>query len=77
MRKKSIVTVWCYGEPEIMPRKVAIKKYTDCANYSEGSERERYLNILFMLNQGENTCYDNIDSLVDLNKIDLALIERA
>ena len=47
-----IVNITCYGKTEKMERSKAIKFYRECADYSEGSERERYVNILFGLMDG-------------------------
>lgn len=46
------VIITCYGKTEIMDRRKAMAFYRDCANNSEGSERERYVNILFGLMDG-------------------------
>ena len=46
------VKITCYGKTEEMERKDAIKLYRECADCSEGSERERYVNILFGLMDG-------------------------
>lgn len=46
------VRITCYGKTDVMERKDAMKFYRECANESEGSERERYVNILFGLMDG-------------------------
>lgn len=53
-----IVTIKCYGEEEKMTRRKAIDKYKFCASMSEGSEKERYCNILIQLLDGETYCTD-------------------
>ena len=52
------VKITCYGKTEITERSKAIKFYRDCADHSEGSERERYVNILFGLMDGLNEVSD-------------------
>lgn len=47
-----MVKITCYGETETMERKAAMKFYRECADCSDGSERERYVNILFGLMDG-------------------------
>lgn len=53
------VKITCYGNTEIMERNEAIKFYRECADHSEGSERERYVNILFGLMDGLNEVSDD------------------
>ncbi len=47
-----MVQITCYGRTESMERNKALKFYRDCADHSEGSERDRYVNILFGLMDG-------------------------
>lgn len=47
-----IVEITCYGKTEMMERNEAIRFYREGADCSEGSERERYVNILFGLMDG-------------------------
>ena len=46
------VKITCYGKTGTMERSEAMKFYRECADMSEGSERERYVNILFGLMDG-------------------------
>lgn len=54
------VKITCYGKTETMERNEAIKFYRECADWSEGSERERYVNILFGLMDGLNEVTDEL-----------------
>lgn len=56
---EDIVSITCYNKTEKMERSKAIEFYREAANYSEGSERERYVNILFGLMDGLNEVYDD------------------
>ena len=47
-----MVKITCYGKTETMERNEAMKFYRECADWSEGCERERYVNILFGLMDG-------------------------
>ena len=49
---KDMVKITCYGKTETMERSNAMKFYREAADWSEGSERERYVNILFGLMDG-------------------------
>lgn len=56
------IVVKCYGkEEEYSSRKEAIKFYKECADWSDGCERERYLNVLLDLYDGKNYCTDGED----------------
>lgn len=58
-RRKEAIKIICYGQEEIYTdRKKAIQFYRDCADHSEGAERERYVNILFDLMDGKSLCTD-------------------
>lgn len=59
-RKSDIVEVTCCGKTEKITREKAVEKYQECASWSEGSERERYLRILEQLNGGNMACTDGI-----------------
>lgn len=52
------VVVKCYGQEKEYKRKDAIKEFKICALMSEGSEKERYCNILIQLLDGETYCTD-------------------
>ena len=59
-KQKEIIKVICYGQEEIYTdRKKAMKFYRECADNSEGAERERYVNILFDLMDGKTLCTDS------------------
>ena len=46
-KSKKPVTVKCYGENTVYSnREEAIRHFNECQRHSEGSERERYTNIL-------------------------------
>ena len=53
------VSIECYGEVETMTREQALDKYRMCIDYSDGSEKERYVNIFLQLLDGYRICYDN------------------
>ena len=55
---KDIVTITCYGQTEKMERKKALKFYRECASFSEGSEHERYCNIILDLLDGKSVAHD-------------------
>lgn len=59
-KKTKPVTCICYGKAQTFPsRRAAQNFYWDCVENSEGSERERYLNILAKLHRGEDNCSDD------------------
>ena len=53
------VSIECYGEVETMTREQALDKYRMCIDYSDGCEKERYVNIFLQLLDGYRICYDN------------------
>lgn len=56
---KPVKTI-CYGQTrEWNDSEAAIKFFLDCFMNSEGSERERYYNILVKLRSGLNICTDD------------------
>ena len=58
MAKRKIVC-WCYGDRHLFnTKKEALAFFKDCARNSEGSERDRYMNIIFQLEEGKRNCYD-------------------
>lgn len=60
--KSTTVTTICYGKTETWKsRKEAIAFYTECFYCSEGSEHERYANILMDLQNGKTICRDGDD----------------
>lgn len=47
----------CYGKiHSFKTKKEAVKFWKECALYSEGSERERYISILMQLDEGRKEC---------------------
>ena len=53
------VTTVCYNQKTVWSsRKSALDFYRDCIRNSEGSERERYVNIYFKLESGEDYATD-------------------
>lgn len=55
---KDIVTIKCYSKEEKMERGDAIDFYKQCVMCSEGSEKNRYVNILMQLLDGNTYCSD-------------------
>ncbi len=62
MRKKrteTTVTVVCYGiTKQFRNQKQAEDFFWDCADESEGAERERYMSIISQLRKGKTYCSD-------------------
>ena len=63
--KEEHIEVYCYSsKPEIYTdRKKAIADFKDAQRNSEGSEQERYTNVLFDLEDGFNICWDQVTNL--------------
>lgn len=59
------IEIYCYlRTPRIFTsRRDAIRKYLDGIRSSEGSEQERYMNVLDNLKKGYSVCWDGIVSL--------------
>lgn len=55
-----MITVRCYYKEEKITRAEAIKKYTEGYECSEGSERERYMEILMDLMNEKDYCDDKV-----------------
>ena len=53
-----IVSITCYGRTERMTRRAGLEKYSEGASVCDGSEAERYSNIVMQLLDGETECYD-------------------
>ena len=54
-----MITTNCYGKSrEWANRESAMQFFMECIASSEGSERNRYVNIYLQLIQGCNECYD-------------------
>lgn len=59
MRLDKVVTI-CYRQKRIWSsRDDAIKFYTEGVMMSEGSEKDRYMNVLLKLQAGKNVCTDD------------------
>ena len=52
IKGRDIVTIICYNSERKMERAKAIKEFTESMDFCEGSERERYCNIVSGLNAG-------------------------
>ena len=58
INKKSVL-IMCYGRYEIWrDKKKALKFYREGASSCDGSEKERYTNIVLYLLDGERVAYD-------------------
>lgn len=55
-----MVTVRCYNEEEKLTKAEALKKYKEGFECSDGSERERYMEILSDLMDGKDYCDDKV-----------------
>ena len=56
---KKIIEIVCYNQIESWhTRKNALKFFRDCARNSEGAERERYINIVWDLEDKKTLCHD-------------------
>lgn len=58
MRDTVIVT--CYGQTKTWERKDALEFYLEGMAWSEGSERDRYVNIYYQLARGAKEASDEI-----------------
>ena len=58
---KDTVKINCYGKEKTMTREDALKFYQGCIRSSEGSERERYVNVVVGLEDGKNVIFDDLD----------------
>ena len=58
MKNSDVVTITCYGKTTKTTRGKALKEYREAIRYCEGSERDRYVNILMALEDGETECSD-------------------
>ena len=52
------VTIVCYGRKEVMDRNDAIRLYAEGVAVCDGSEKEKYANILSDLVMGMTVCTD-------------------
>lgn len=56
------IVAFTYRTPVVFKsRKKAIEFFTEGMRYSDGSERDRYANILFQLIDGETVCFDELE----------------
>ncbi len=53
-----IVKITCYGKTKEYTRKQALKEFREAIRCCEGSERDRYVNIVCQLEDGETVCVD-------------------
>lgn len=59
VRTKEDITTICYGHLDKWDNRAeAVKYFFDCANASEGAERERYVNVMMELMAGANLATD-------------------
>ena len=58
MKGSDIVKITCYGQTETRTRKDALKFYREAMRACEGSERDRYTNIVMQLEDGATECSD-------------------
>lgn len=58
--KNNMVKVTCYGRTKEMKRNDAIKLYKEGVECCDGSEKERYMNILIGLMDGKAEVSDEI-----------------
>ena len=57
-----MVKTICYGKEKVFEtREEAVRFYSECACWSEGSEKERYMNIILDLLNGETVATDGVD----------------
>ena len=57
-----MIKITCYGKTETWDdRKKAIDFYNEAVAWSDGCERERYMNILLGLYRGDMVCSDGVD----------------
>ena len=52
------VRVTCYGETKVWERKDAMEFFLEGMAWSEGSERDRYVNIYYQLARGAKEAFD-------------------
>lgn len=52
------VKVTCYGTTKEYTRKQALKEFREAIRCCEGSERDRYVNIVIQLEDGATECTD-------------------
>lgn len=57
---KNKVTIYCYYKETQMDRDKAIAFYREAAACSDGSEKERYMEILMDLYAGLDYCSDKV-----------------
>ena len=55
------VKVTCYGQTKEYTRKQALKEFREAMRCCEGSERDRYCNIVWDLEDGKTECNDGDD----------------
>ena len=56
---KKMIEIVCYNHIELWhTRKNALRFFRDCARNSEGAERDRYINIVWDLEDKKTLCHD-------------------
>ena len=63
------IEVYCYAKRTFESKASAERFYVQCIKNSEGSERERYANVLADILDGFTICWDQITSLPDKIKL--------
>lgn len=63
---KDMVKVTCYGSTKVYEREQAIREFTTAVLVCEGSERDRYCNILSDLRAGKSEAKDERDMYEEL-----------
>ena len=59
VKNYNMITVTCYNKKHTFPTAAKAKKFFwECAECSEGAERDRYMNILIQLRRGKKECHD-------------------
>lgn len=62
VKKLDTVTTVCYGKKQVWDsRKEAADFFLQAIAGTEGSERDRYVNIYLQLNEGCDVCSDEVD----------------
>ena len=57
-KKVDLVVVTCYGESKVWERGKAMEFYLEGMAWSEGSERDRSVNIYYQLARGAKEAFD-------------------
>ncbi len=60
VKMEEIITVRCYYKEEKLTKTDAYKKYREAYECSDGSEKERYMEVLMDLADGKDYCDDKV-----------------